>query len=396
MNDKKDKVKEAMRRYAKWIIGISVVLILIYLGVANLGNVTNAVSWVLGLFTPLTIGFFMALILNVPMRFFENHLWPKAQKKIALKLRRPTAFMLSLVVILGILTGVILLVVPEIVDAVKIIAQNTMEIVNELAQLKKAEGLESLPFGNILAKINWSGIADSVEQWIKQQSGTLFNGAMDTVVSLVGGIVDFVFAIIFSIYILFSKETLKSQAKRLVKAWLPQKGGNYLIHASSVANGVFRNFVAGQTIEAIILGSLCALGMLLLRIPYAPMIGALVGVCALIPVVGAFIAGGVGAFMIFTESPIKALVFIIFLIILQQLEGNLIYPKVVGSQIKLPAIWVLAAVTVGGAVAGPVGILLGIPLASTAYVLIREATENREKKLGLVSSTEKESKADKT
>ncbi|MBQ8572140.1 MAG: AI-2E family transporter [Ruminococcus sp.] len=386
MNDKKDKIKSVFRQYSKWIIGIAAVCILFYLGVANLGSVTRALQWVAGLFTPLTIGFFMALILNVPMRFFENHLWPKAKKKFAQKLRRPTAFILSLVLILGILTGVIVLVVPEIVDAVKIVAKNAMGIVNELALLNKTGDFESLPFGNILAKINWSGIADNVEQWVKQESGTLFNGAMDTVVSFVGGIVDFVFAIIFSIYILFSKETLKYQAKRLVRAWLPEKGGNYLVHATSVANGVFRNFVAGQTIEAIILGSLCALGMLLLRIPYAPMVGALVGVCALIPVVGAFIAGGVGAFMIFTESPVKALVFIIFLIILQQLEGNLIYPRVVGSQIKLPAIWVLAAVTVGGAVAGPVGILLGIPLASTAYVLVREATENREKKLGLVPS----------
>ncbi|MDO4418882.1 MAG: AI-2E family transporter [Ruminococcus sp.] len=386
MNDKKDKIKSAFRQYSKWIIGIAAVCILLYLGVANLGSVTKALQWVAGLFTPLTIGFFMALILNVPMKFFENHLWHKTKKKFAQKLRRPTAFILSLVLILGILTGVIVLVVPEIVDAVKIVAKNAMGIVNELALLNKTGDFESLPFGNILAKINWSGIADNVEQWVKQESGTLFNGAMDTVVSFVGGIVDFVFAIIFSIYILFSKETLKYQAKRLVRAWLPEKGGNYLVHATSVANGVFRNFVAGQTIEAIILGSLCALGMILLRIPYAPMVGALVGVCALIPVVGAFIAGGVGAFMIFTESPVKALVFIIFLIILQQLEGNLIYPRVVGSQVKLPAIWVLAAVTVGGAVAGPVGILLGIPLASTAYVLVREATENREKKLGLVPS----------
>lgn len=392
MNGKKDKIKDFMKHYAKWIIGIAAVVIVIYLGVANIGSVADTVSWVVGLFTPLTIGFFMALILNVPMRFFETHLWPKAKKKAANKLRRPTAFLLSVVVILGILTGVLLLVVPEIVDAVKLVAESAMEIINELAQLKKAEDLESLPFGNILVKINWSGIADSAEKWIKQQSGTIVNGAMDTVIFLVGGIVDFVFAIIFSIYILFSKETLKRQAKRLIRAWLPEKGGNYLIHATSVANGVFRNFVAGQTIEAIILGSLCALGMFILQIPYAPMVGALVGVCALIPVVGAFIAGGVGAFMICTESPVKALIFIVFLIALQQIEGNLIYPRVVGNKINLPAIWVLAAVTVGGAVAGPMGILLGIPLASTAYVLVREATEKREKKLELtaLNTTEEE------
>lgn len=386
MNSKKEKAKIILKQYSKWIIGIGAVLILLFLGVANIGSVTEAFKWFLGLFTPLIIGFFMALILNVPMRFFESHLWPRAQKKFAIKLRRPTAFIMSLVLILGILTGVILLVVPEVVDAIKLFVKSTMSIVNELAQLKKAEGLKSLPFGSILERINWSEIATNVENWIKQQSGTIVNGAMDTIITIVGGVIDFVFAVIFSIYILFSKETLKFQAKRLVRAWLPEKSGNYLVHAASVANSNFRSFVSGQTIEAFILGSLCALGMFLLRIPYAPMVGALVGVCSLIPVVGAFIAGGIGAFMIFTESPVKALIFIIFLIILQQLEGNLIYPKVVGSQVKLPAIWVLAAITVGSALAGPVGILLGIPIASTAYVLVREATEKREEKLGLTKT----------
>ncbi|MBQ7385202.1 MAG: AI-2E family transporter [Ruminococcus sp.] len=389
MNNKKEKAKFILRQYSKWIIGIGAVLILIFLGVANFSSVADTAKWFLGLFTPLTIGFFMALILNVPMRFFEAHLWPKAKKKPLQKLRRPTAFILSLVLILGILTGVILLVVPEVASAIRLFVKSAVGVVNELAQLKKTEGLEGLPFGSVLSKINWGEIAESVEKWVKQQSGTIVNGAMDTVISLVGGIVDFVFAVIFSIYILFSKETLKFQAKRLVRAWLPQKGGNYLIHASSVASLNFRNFVAGQTIEAFILGSLCALGMFILRIPYAPMVGALVGVCSLIPVVGAFIAGGIGAFMICTESPIKALIFIIFLIILQQLEGNLIYPRVVGSQVKLPAIWVLAAITVGGALAGPLGILLGIPIASTAYVLVREATEHREAKLGLSTPIEK-------
>ncbi len=388
MNGNKDKVKAVFRQYSKWIIGLAAVIILIYLGVANLGSVTESVKWFFGLFTPLIIGFFMALILNVPMRFFESHLWPKAKKKFAMNLRRPTAFILSLVLILGILTGVILLVIPEIASAIKIIAKEAVDIINQLAQMRKDDALNTLPFGDVLVKINWVQLGKNIEQWLRQQSGTIVGGAMDTVISLVGGIVDAVFAVIFSIYILFSKEKLKSQATRLVKAWLPEKSGRYLIHATSVGNDVFRNFVAGQTIEAIILGSLCALGMFILRIPYAPMVGALVGVCALIPVVGAFIAGGVGAFMIFTESPIKALIFIIFLIVLQQLEGNLIYPRVMGNKINLPAIWVLAAVTVGGAVAGPIGILLGIPLASTAYVLVREATENREKKLGIISFSE--------
>lgn len=385
------KFRENMKPLSKWIIGIAAVCIVIYLTIANLGAVSAAFNAITGLFTPLIIGFFIALILNVPMRFFEKHLWPKATKKAAKNLRRPLAFLMSLVVILGIIAGVIILVIPELADAIQIVVKNVMNIIN---YMQNEPDLENLPFGSLLIKINWKEIGASAENWLRDQSGTIVGGAMDTIIAFVGGVIDGIFAIIFSIYILFSKETLKAQAKRLIRAWLPKKVGNYIVHASSVGSEVFRNFISGQTIEAIILGVLCALGMLILQIPYAPMVGALVGVCALIPVVGAFIAGGVGAFLICTESPFKALIFIIFLIILQQLEGNLIYPRVMGSRINLPAIWVLASVTVGAAVAGPLGILLGIPLASTAYVLIREATEKREKKKGLIPPEVTEVKAE--
>lgn len=386
--------KVSLKGKAKWIIGIAVACILLYLGLENIGAVANAVSWVVGLFSPLIIGFFIALVLNVPMKFFENHLWQKSKKKFAAKVRRPVAFILSLILILGILIGVIWLIIPELAAAFKVVGQSAIEILRRLEEMDRKSFFESSTLGKAIASVNWDKIIAEAEGWIKAQSGNIVNIAMDTVVSLVGGIINFFFAIIFSIYILFSKEILKAQAKRLIKAWLPQRHGDRIIHAASVANGVFRNFISGQTIEAFILGSLCAIGMLILRIPYAPMVGALVGVCALIPVVGAFIAGAVGAFMIFTESPIKALIFIIFLIILQQLEGNLIYPKVMGSKINLPAIWVLASVTIGGALAGPLGILLGIPLSSTAYVLIREATEKREQMLTATSAKETQENTD--
>lgn len=168
--------------------------------------------------------------------------------------------------------------------------------------------------------------------------------------------------------------------RRLIHAWLPEKTGISLIHIVSVCNVSFRNFIAGQATEAIILGTLCTIGMLILRLPYAPMVGALVGVTALITIVGAYIGAITGAFLILTVSPLKAFVFIIFLIILQQIEGNLIYPRVVGSRVNLPAMWVLAAVTVGGNLSGPVGMLLGVPAASAVYELLKEATSKRELK----------------
>lgn len=164
----------------------------------------------------------------------------------------------------------------------------------------------------------------------------------------------------------------------LIHAWFPEKTGVHLVHIVSVCNRSFRNFIVGQATEAVILGTLCTIGMLILRLPYAPMIGALVGVTALVPVVGAFIGTIAGAFLILTVSPLKAFIFVAYLMILQQIEGNLIYPKVVGSKINLPAIWVLAAVTVGGNLAGPFGMLLGVPAASAAYELLKEATVKRE------------------
>ena len=184
----------------------------------------------------------------------------------------------------------------------------------------------------------------------------------------------------FAIYILSGKEKLKRQGGRLMRVWLPQKLNDTLLYVFKVCNMTFRHFIAGQSTEAIILGTLCMIGMAILRIPYAPMIGALVGVTALIPVVGAFVGTIVGALMILTVDPFKAFVFVIFLLILQQVEGNLIYPRVMGAKINLPAMWVLAAVTVGGNLAGPLGMLLGVPAASAAYALLREATNRREKR----------------
>ncbi|MGN1083792.1 MAG: AI-2E family transporter, partial [Lachnospiraceae bacterium] len=170
------------------------------------------------------------------------------------------------------------------------------------------------------------------------------------------------------------------QTKKLFQAFLPERVRNAVLHIAGTSHGIFCAFVTGQCIEAVILGSLCAIGMLIFRFPYAGMIGALVGVTALIPVVGAFIGAGVGAFLILMTDPFQALMFLIYIVVLQQIEGNVIYPKVVGSSVGLPAMWVLAAVTVGGGIGGVLGMLFAVPTASVAYTLLREVTDRRLKK----------------
>ena len=379
-----------MKKLAKWLIGIVAVCILIYLGVNNISVLAKSVSYLFKLFGPLVLGLVFALILTVPMSFFERIFWPNSKQKIWQRLRRPIAFVISLIIILGILIGIVCLVIPELTEAVTITAKGIMELAKDLSNMDKSSELYRF-FDGILLKIDWNNIINSIQSWITNIGSGIMNTAVDRVTALFGGIVDFFIAIVFAVYILFSKQTLKAQATRLVKAWIPAGIGGWLVHASSVASRVFRSFVSGQTIEALILGVLCMLGMFILRIPYAPMVGALVGITALIPVVGAFIGAGVGAFMILTVDPWKALIFLVFIIVLQQIEGNIIYPKVMGTRVKLPSMWILAAVVVGGGLAGPIGMLLGVPLASSAYILIREAPEEIEEKIKAAQLLEEES-----
>ena len=387
---------DTQKKIAKWVIGVATACILIYLSVKNIGTLAETFRWVLDLLMPLILGVFIALILNVPVHFFESHLFRKTKKEKVKKLRRPVAMVLSVILILGILAGIVGLIIPELIDAVKIIIDGVIDIVNSISKAEMPSVLEKIPLGeqlynNILTSVDWNKIVTSLQTWLTQQGSTIMNTAVGTVSSVVTWIINFIIALIFAIYVLSSKEKLKNQTKRLVRAWIPEKIGNRLLHASSVGMKIFRSFVSGQTLEAVILGTLCMIGMLILQIPYAPMVGALVGVTAIIPVVGSFVGTVVGAFMILTVSPTKALIFIIYLLILQQIEGNLIYPKVMGDRVNLPAMWVLAAVTIGGGIAGPVGMLLGVPVTSTLYVLLREETEKREKRLAQQKSAQEES-----
>ena len=372
--------REKRKQLAKWIIGVIAACILIFLGVRYISSIAAAVSWLVHLVRPLLIGVVLALILNVPLGMFERRLFAKKPTPKKLKARRPLAIALSLVLVFGIFVGVAVLVIPEFVAAVRVIASMLLSAMDQLAAFESQMDFSRLPFGEYLSRIDidWLQLRAELELWFKQAGSAIMDRAAGVIGSVASSVIDSLIGFVFSIYVLANKEKLKRQVSRLIRVWLPEKFGGKLIHAARVSADIFRQFIAGQTTEAIILGSLCAIGMWVLQIPYAPMVGALVGVMALIPYVGAFISTAVGAFMILTVSPIKALIFVVFLLALQQIEGNLIYPKVVGAKINLPAMWVLAAITVGGNLAGPIGMLLGVPIASAAYALLKEATDGRE------------------
>ena len=382
---------EKRHQLAKWLISIITICILIYLGIRHINQLAVAVTWLKELMNPLLIGFVLALFLNVPLGFIERHLFQKKPTPRKKKMRRPLAILLSFALVIGIFIGIAFLVIPELVDAVGIVISSIMNGMDQLAAFESTADYSKLPFGEQLSQIDidFVEIKTKLEEWIKQLGTTVVDGAASALGRITSTIFDFIIGLVFSIYILANKEKLKRQISRLIRVWLPKKFGEWSIHVASVCGRNFKLFVAGQTTEAIILGTLCAIGMLILRIPYAPMIGALVGVTALIPYVGAWIATLIGAFMILTVNPFKALVFVIFLLTLQQIEGNAIYPKVVGAKINLPAMWVLAAITVGGNLGGPIGMLLGVPAAASAYALLKEATDKREAVQKQASTTEK-------
>lgn len=283
---------------------------------------------------------------------------------------------------IGIFVGIAVLVIPELTGAISIVVTSITGAMEQLAVLDSSADLSKIPLAQQLSvlDIDWLALKTQLENWIQQISTMILDGTANALGGVASSLLDGIVGFVFSIYVLANKETLARQISRLARVWLPNRFVDHMAHVCAVSGDIFRQFIVGQTTEAVILGSLCGIGMAILRIPYAPMVGALVGVTALIPYVGAFLATVIGAFMILTVNPFKALVFVIFLLALQQVEGNLIYPRVVGAKINLPAMWVLAAITVGGNLAGPFGMLLGVPAASTAYALLKEATHRRERR----------------
>lgn len=373
------------KKLSNWLIKIVVICVVIYLALRYIDVVGRAVGFLTDLFSPIIAGIILALILNVAMRPIERHLFPNAMNPKLIKLRRPLSIVISIVAVTGIFIFVVCLIVPELIQALAVIGEGLVQLADSLTEWSSETQLSDTMFGSLMSMLglDFTTLQDKVVELVRDSGPKVMTSAANAISGIGSSVFNFILGLVFSIYILYDKENLKKQAKRLVRAWIPQRGADVVIHVADVSNVTFRSFVAGQTTEAVILGTLCMVGMLILRLPYAPMIGALVGVTALIPIFGALIGTLVGAIMIVSVDPFKALVFVIFLLILQQVEGDVIYPRVVGSKIGLPGMWVLAAVTVGGSLGGAIGMLLGVPVFSVLYTLINEATDRRVPESGI-------------
>lgn len=370
-------MKTELKKYTGLLVGF----FLLYLCIRYWDSAVQVISLAFSAALPLFVGCVIAYILNILMSFFERHYFPRTKSKVVQKSKRIACMVLAFVSLVGIIALIIGIVVPELTKCVKhLFSKVPVFIETCLGMLEKDENLAdyALALEAYLPK-DWTVWQDKLMNGAKAVlSG--FGGVMSSVVSVVSsvfsGIVTMLVALIFSIYLLLDKEKIILQVKRLISTYLP-KGYKKFFYVIYTLNDSFHRFIVGQCTEAVVLGLLCMIGMAIFRFPYAMMIGVLIGFTALIPVAGAYIGAGVGAFMILTESPIQAVLFLIFIVVLQQVEGNLIYPKVVGSSIGLPGIWVLAAITIGGGLMGVMGMLLAVPVVATIYRLLQADVNKR-------------------
>lgn len=373
----------------KTIVGLTIaILIILHFDLAIKG-----ISALVGFMSPIILGFVVAFVINVILIRLEKIYFPHTNNRFLKKSRRPVCIALALLIILAVIAFVIAMVIPELINAFSILAKEIPASYDSILDkisvfISKVPALENWLVTTLEIDlehprdIEWTKFFTKVVELIIGSKDGQLNSIMDSTVNIVAGIgsgiVSFCIALVFGIYVLAYKEKLSYQVHKLSRSYLKPKAENIIYYICHVASETFSNFIVGQCTEAVILGTLCIIGMSIFRFPYAVMIGTLVGATALIPIIGAYVGAIVGAIMVMTQGgPIQALLFIVFIIVLQQIEGNLIYPKVVGSSVGLPGIWVLAAVTIGGSMNGVFGMLLSVPLAATLYRLLKEDTTRR-------------------
>ena len=330
---------------------------------------------------PLIAGCVIAYAVNILMTFYEKRLPRRIGKWRLEKGLRAVSLLLAVCSLMVIVALLLTIVIPELIEGVRLLAREATPALERLiawiVEKTTVDGESILPEG----VTTWLGAlsldSDGLLQWALSQIDRIVPAVVNVVSSVFSVVVSVLLSAMFALYLLCGKEKLASQINTLMNVYLKPRRAAAIRHVLKTLNECFRSYIVGQCLEALILGALCTLGMLVFRFPYAVMVGTLVGFTALIPIAGAYIGAFVGAFMIFTVDPLKALLFLVYIVVLQQIEGNLIYPRVVGTSLGLPGIWVLAAVMIGGHVDGVVGMLLGVPLCAALYRLLREDVARR-------------------
>ena len=342
-------------------------------------RISEALSFLTGILKPFILGGALAFILNLPLSFLEKKVFRNLKGR-GEKFKRPLSIFLSLVFVLLLILILLLTVVPEVISAFESIISSIPSLVTRVESWSNDVLTPVLKNNPELLKsleTNWDSLLSKSLSFLKDGLSALLSSTLVAANSLISSITSFVVALIFAIYVLGDKERLERQFRSLLKAYTSKETEEYVLHVFSVLHRSFSSFISGQCLEAVILGSIFILVLSILRFPYSVMIGVVVMFSALLPIVGAFIACIFGAFIILLSSPVKALYFVVIFLIIQQLENNLIYPRVVGSSVGLPALWVFFAVTLGGALFGVVGMLFFIPVFSAVFVLLKEDVGRR-------------------
>ena len=370
-------MKEINKKFKKNLL-LGTYLIILYFLLLNIKSVIYTFNSILGILSPFIMAFAIAFVLNLPMKFFEDKVFnflDKEKSSFVRGLKRPLSILSTFVTVIGLIVALVLFVVPQLISSVSTLLDAVPGYMDSFEKflnnyISSAEILQNIynTFVN-----TWQEILKFLANFLS----TSLAGILTTTVSITSGLVNFALSLVLAIYMLSSKETLIHHVKKFLYAFINNNIVEKTLRVGGLANATFAKFITGQCIEAVILGALCFLGMTILGMPYSLLISVLIGVTALIPVFGAFIGTIPAVFLILIINPIQALWFIVFILCLQQFEGNIIYPRVVGNSIGLPAIWVMLAMLVGGSTLGLIGMLIGIPSFSVAYQLIKEVTNKR-------------------
>lgn len=369
---------EVNKENIKKIGQMAALIILFYWVLQNFAQVSEWGHQVIGLFAPILVGLAIAFIINIPMASIERRFFAHNSKSKLAKFKRPISLVLAIFLMIAIVVMVLVIIFPELARTVLIIrdsipgfVKTVQEWLNELTQYFPELGTE------LANSIDWVAWGKNLFEGI-QKGATVLAGSTFTVLSsMFSGMFTFVLGFVLAIYVLLQKEKLGVQIKKVLYAYVKEDKVDEIIRVCTLANKAFNNFFTGQCLEAVIIGIMFFVAMSLLRLPYALMISVTIGFTALIPIFGAFLGCFIGAFLILVTNPIQAVWFLILFFILQQVEGNLIYPRVVGSSVGLPGIWVLIAVTLGGSMLGVLGMLIMVPMCSVAYTLLGESTNKR-------------------
>ncbi len=379
---------ELNKKNVRTILLIIVFTVLLFTAVQNIGAILGFVVDVWGVFASIIAGLAIAFVLNVPLKLFEDKLFyalREHRNSTVRRLLRPVSIVCSLLITLGVLIVLLLIVLPQLVDAVAAVISRMPGYINDLI-VWLDDLLAPLDFSvsAMLDGVDWNAAFNNISNTLSEgidgiinTAGSALGTAANVGTTIINGAIDVVFSVIIAVYVLAQKEKIGRFVRRCMSAFLPRRIALGIERICTMAAETFSNFISGQLMDSFILGLLCCIGMNIFRFPYANIIGVVVGVTSLVPLVGSFVGIVIGAMLTLTVDPLKALLFIVFVLCLQQVEGNLIYPKVVGKAVGLPGVIVLSAVLVGTNIAGIIGGLCAVPISAILYTLLREAVNNR-------------------